>query len=193
MTAGHRRNNRSWHQSLLKDPRPLIAAPATAADRTVDHLKAPDLALRLKSMVKPGHKTILHQDRHTDRSGLREEGAIGASLTDEARIGQKNGLVRQWARRGTRPIQPADQRYESAYLFGAICPARGVAAGLALPYADTQAMQLHIDEIALHVAKGAHAVLLLDRAGWHTTGALVWPTNITPILLPSRSPELNPV
>ena len=56
---------------------------------------------------------------------------------DEARIGQKNGLVRQWARRGTRPIQPADQRYESAYLFGAICPARGVGTALALPFADS--------------------------------------------------------
>jgi hypothetical protein len=112
---------------------------------------------------------------------------------DEARIGQKNGLVRQWARRGTRPFQPADQRYESAYLFGAICPARGVGAGLALPFADTDAMQLHLDEISLHVARDAHAVLLLDRAGWHTTGNLVWPRNITPILLPSRSPELNPV
>jgi transposase len=54
-------------------------------------------------------------------------------------------------------------------------------------------MQLHIDEISLHVAKDAHAVLLLDRAGWHITGALIWPKNITPILLPSRSPELNPV
>jgi len=54
-------------------------------------------------------------------------------------------------------------------------------------------MQLHIDEISLSVAKGAHAVLLLDRAGWHTTGALVWPKNVTPILLPSRAPELNPV
>jgi hypothetical protein len=102
-------------------------------------------------------------------------------------------LVRQWARRGTRPSQPADQRYESACLFGAICPARGVGAGLALPFADTEAMQFHIDEIASHVAKGAHAVLLLDRAGWHTTGVLKWPANITPILLPSRSPELNPV
>ena len=66
-------------------------------------------------------------------------------------------------------------------------------AALALPFADTDAMQLHLDEIALHVARGAHAVLLLDRAGWHTTGNLVWPKNITPILLPSRSPELNPV
>ena len=112
---------------------------------------------------------------------------------DEARIGQKNGLVRQWARRGTRPRQPADGRYESAYLFGAICPARGVGAALALPFADTHAMQLHLDEIARTVRRGAHAVLLLDRAGWHTSGALAVPKNITVILLPSRAPELNPV
>ena len=101
--------------------------------------------------------------------------------------------MRQWAKRGTRPRQPADQRYESAYLFGAICPARGTGAALALPYADTEAMQLHLDEIARFVARGAHAVLLLDRAGWHTTTALAVPRNITLILLPSRAPELNPV
>ena len=112
---------------------------------------------------------------------------------DEARIGQKNGQVRQWAKRGTRPRQPADQRYENAYLFGAICPARGVGAALALPRADTEAMQLHLDEISRHVAEGAHAVLLLDRAGWHTASNLDVPANITPILLPSRAPELNPV
>jgi hypothetical protein len=39
----------------------------------------------------------------------------------------------------------------------------------------------------------AHAVLLLDRAGWHTTGKLNLPDNITPIFLPSCAPELNPV
>ena len=109
------------------------------------------------------------------------------------RIGQKNGIVRQWARRGSRPRQPADQRYESAYLFGAICPARGTGAALAMPYADTQAMQLHLEEIGRTVARGAHAVLLLDRAGWHTTGQLVVPKNLTLVLLPSRAPELNPV
>jgi hypothetical protein len=78
--------------------------------------------------------------------------AIELWFQDEARIGQKNGLVRQWARTGTRPRQPADQRYESAYLFGAICPARGVGAGLALPFANTEAMQLHLEEISRHVA-----------------------------------------
>ena len=87
----------------------------------------------------------------------------------------------------------ASQRYENAYLFGAICPAKGKGAALALPCANTDAMQRHIDEIARNVDKGAHAVLLLDRAGWHTTSKLVVPKNVTPIVLPSRAPELNPV
>jgi hypothetical protein len=64
---------------------------------------------------------------------------------------------------------------------------------LALPYADTDMMQLHLDEISRAVAKGAHAVLLFDRAGWHTTRKLDMPANITPIFLPSRAPKLNPV
>ncbi len=124
---------------------------------------------------------------------MPERKPIEIWFQDEARIGQKNGQVRQWAKRGTRPRQPADQRYENAYLFGAICPARGVGAALALPYADTEAMQMHLDEISCCVARGAHAVLLLDRAGWHTTDKLNVPKNITLIFLPSRAPELNPV
>ncbi len=112
---------------------------------------------------------------------------------DEARIGQKNGIVRLWARTGTRPRQPADQRYQNAYLFGAVCPARGTGAALMMPKANTLAMQAHLNEISLHIAPGAHAALLMDRAGWHTTGKLKVPKNITIILLPSRSPELNPV
>src|ERR1700734_3685946 len=72
-------------------------------------------------------------------------------------------------------------------------PARGVGAALALSHANTEAMQLHLDEISATVAAGAHAVLILDRAGWHTSGKLDMPDNITPIWLPSRAPELNPV
>jgi transposase len=53
--------------------------------------------------------------------GLPETTPVEIWFEDEARIGQKNGQVRQWARRGTRPRQPADQRYDNAYLFGAIC------------------------------------------------------------------------
>ena len=54
-------------------------------------------------------------------------------------------------------------------------------------------MQMHLDEISSQVARGAHAAVLMDRAGWHTTVKLRIPKNMTIILLPSRSPELNPV
>lgn len=42
-------------------------------------------------------------------------------------------------------------------------------------------------------ARGAHAILLLDQAGWHGSGALIVPTNITLLPPPSKCPELNPV
>jgi len=54
-------------------------------------------------------------------------------------------------------------------------------------------MQRHIEEISCCVARGAHAAILLDRAGWHTTPKLRLPRNISLIFLPSRAPELNPV
>lgn len=62
-----------------------------------------------------------------------------------------------------------------------------------LPFVDTAAMNDHLVEISRAVAPGAHAVLVLDKAGWHRGGALVVPHNISLILLPSYSPELNPV
>jgi hypothetical protein len=101
---------------------------------------------------------------------------------DEMRVGQKNGLVYQWAKKGTRPRQPKDQRYDSAYLFGAVCPERDTGAALALPSANTEAMQKHLEEIGRMVRAGAHAILLLDQAGWHTTDKLDVPSNLT--LLP---------
>ena len=111
----------------------------------------------------------------------------------EARVGQNNSITRRWARRGTRPRAAKDQRTKWAYIFGAICPAKGKAAGLIMPFADTEAMQAHLVEISLAVDPGAHAVLMLDQAGWHMSARLVVPENITLLPLPPRSPELNPV
>jgi hypothetical protein len=112
---------------------------------------------------------------------------------DEARIGQKNKNTRRWARRGTRPSAPHDQRTAWANIFGAICPAQGKGAGLVLPYCDTEAMAAQLEEVSQAVAPGAHAVLLLDQAGWHVSPKLKVPANITLLPLPPRSPELNPV
>jgi transposase len=54
-------------------------------------------------------------------------------------------------------------------------------------------MNLHLAEISQAVAPGAHAVVLMDQAGWHTSDRIVIPDNISILLLPPRSPELNPV
>ena len=107
------------------------------------------------------------------------------------RVGQKNSLVYQWAKKGTRPRQPKDQRYANCYLFGAVCPQRATGAALIMPRADTEAMQKHLDEIGHTVAPGAHALVILDKAGWHTTGKLKPPSNVTMIALPPACPELN--
>ncbi|NEK54793.1 IS630 family transposase [Rhizobium leguminosarum] len=112
---------------------------------------------------------------------------------DEARIGQKNKITRRWARKGTRPSAPHDQRTMWTYIFGAICPKKGKGAGLVLPYCDTSAMNQHLLEISQAVDDGAHAVLIVDQAGWHVTPKLDVPDNITLLFLPPRSPELNPV
>jgi hypothetical protein len=108
-------------------------------------------------------------------------------------VGQQGTLTRVWARRGTRPRAVRDTRYEWAYIFGAVCPERATAAGLVLPFADAKAMNLHLAEIARNVAPGAHALLVLDGAGWHRAGQLKPPDNLTLLLLPAYAPELNPV
>lgn len=48
-------------------------------------------------------------------------------------------------------------------------------------------------EISRNVADNAHAVLIMDQAGWHMSNNLVVPENITILPLPPKSPELNPV
>jgi hypothetical protein len=61
---------------------------------------------------------------------------------DEARVGQQGTLTRLWVERGSRPTAPKDLRYEWAYLFGAVCPARGTWRALLLPHANADMMNL---------------------------------------------------
>ena len=84
---------------------------------------------------------------------------------------------------------------------GAALPARtvawaqrwGVGAALVLPHANADAMSLHLAETSRHVAAGAHAVVVLDGAGWHQTGGrLRGPGNLSLLRLPPYSPDLNP-
>ncbi len=84
------------------------------------------------------------------------------------------------------------QQSESTYIFGAFCPARDSAAGVGLPHANAEAMGHQLKVVSEAVPAGRHAVLVLDRAGWHTTLKLPHFANLSLLPLPTGSPELNP-
>ena len=111
---------------------------------------------------------------------------------DEARVGQQGTLTRVWARRGTRPRAPRDRRFQSAYLFGAVCPERKTGAAIVVPEVGIEAMNEHLAAISQNVGVGAIAGLVLDKAGWHTSARLKLPNNIVLLPLLPYAPELNP-
>ena len=101
-------------------------------------------------------------------------------------------MTRVWASVGSRPTAPKDLRYSSAYIFGAVCPAENKGAAIIMQTCDTEAMNLHLQEISFHVEEDAYAILFMDGAAWHKSKKLIFPNNITPIIIPAYSPEMNP-
>jgi hypothetical protein len=86
-----------------------------------------------------------------------------------------------------------DLRHQAVYLFGAVCPERDAGIALVLPTVSAGAMQVMLDELSQAVSSDAHAVVLMDRAGWHIAKDLAIPANLTPLFLPPYSPELNAI
>jgi hypothetical protein len=87
-----------------------------------------------------------------------------------------------------------DNCHDTAYIFGAICPARGIGAAIITPGVSTECMNLHLAEISTQVAPAAIAALICDGAGWHQSGGeLCLPNNIVLLPLPPYAPELNPM
>jgi DDE superfamily endonuclease len=87
-----------------------------------------------------------------------------------------------------------DDRHDSAWLFGAVCPAKAVGAAVVMPWVSSEITGLHLAEISKQVAPGAHAVLVCDGAGWHQPGArLRVPDNLSLLRLPPYAPEINPI
>jgi transposase len=111
---------------------------------------------------------------------------------DEARFGQHGALTRIWARVGSQPRAIRQTQYDYLYLFTAICPETGDAAGLITASINTDAMNAFLAEFSRELPKDVHAVMVLDRAGWHVSSKLKIPGNVSLIHLPPKSPELNP-
>src|SRR5215212_3692378 len=98
----------------------------------------------------------------TIRAGLPKGTPIELWWQDEARVGQKNKIARRWARRGTRPRAPHDQRTSSAYIFGAICPQQGKGAAL----------------VPAVLLLGFWATVMRFGSGWEGSGGRLSPTGL---------------
>lgn len=118
---------------------------------------------------------------------------IALWFIDDARVGQKGRTGHRWWTKGQRPPGLADKRFASAYLFGAVRPSTGDGFALVTPRVSTEAMSVFLAEFAATLPADQHAVMVLDRAGWHGARALKVPGTITLVPLPPYSPELNPV
>lgn len=112
---------------------------------------------------------------------------------DEARFGQQGTTTRMWAKRGTRPSAVKQTRYEWVYLYAAVEPSTGSSTALQAPHVNTGTMNVFLEMLSNELGADDHAVLILDRAGWHRSKRLVVPENITLLYLPPYAPELNPV
>jgi transposase len=62
-----------------------------------------------------------------------------------------------------------------------------------MPHLNVATINAFLGELSRRLAPGVHAVLIWDRAGFHTGKAVSVPPNITLLLLPPYAPELNPV
>lgn len=119
------------------------------------------------------------------------EKRIRVLFEDEARLGQQGTLTDVWAERGTRPSVERQNGRKSVWVFGAVEPLTGRSVSMVASHANTSSMQEFLRGISRELVRADHAVLVMDGAGWHRSGKLRWPSNITPLFLPPYSPELN--
>lgn len=114
---------------------------------------------------------------------------------DEHRLGLLPVLRRVWAPRGQRPTAHVRRRYQWLYVYAFVRPTTGASWWCLLPTVSTDAMRLALATFAAECGIDAthRAVLVLDGAGWHTSGALVVPEGLHLVFLPPASPELQPV
>jgi transposase len=81
---------------------------------------------------------------------------------------------------------------EFIYAYSALAPETGDCYSMIAPCCNTEAMNCFLQQLCAHYSK-YRIVLILDKAGWHTSSGLELPANLHLMHLPPYSPELNPV
>jgi transposase len=104
-------------------------------------------------------------------------------------------LHKVWCVDGQRRLAPVQHRYEWRYLLGFVHPASGrtvfhLATSVSIPLFE---VELAAFAQAVGASPRKQIVLVLDRAGWHSTQRLRVPDHVHLLFLPPYSPELQPV
>ncbi|MEZ9102634.1 transposase, partial [Vibrio sp. 10N.261.51.A1] len=86
--------------------------------------------------------------------------SVDVWFQDEARFGQQNTTTRLWATRGTRPRVVKQQQFEYAYLFGSVCPSRGIGEAMVVPWVNKDIMINHLEQISKVTEKDRHSVVI---------------------------------
>ncbi len=111
-------------------------------------------------------------------------------------MGLEPVMRRVWAPVGSRPTAKLKRGYEwTYYLYGFVRPTTtGEAYWLILPTVNKELFSMALHEFAKEVGAGENKriLLVLDQAGWHTSGEVEVPEGIRLALLPTGSPELQP-
>lgn len=111
---------------------------------------------------------------------------------DEAGFGRINKPKRCWCVKGIRPVVPCHRIREYTYAYGAVSPLDGEMVSLALPYANTDCMNIFIKEVSQRYPND-YILMVADNATWHRSKGLVIPENIEIFPLLPYTPELNPI
>ena len=110
---------------------------------------------------------------------------------DESRFGLFTKNCRALTARGVKPICPFQQVFQSTYLFGAFSPINGDSFLLELPFCNTEAFQVYLNQFSKQ-CQDELKIMVLDNGAFHKAKRLALPKNILLIFLPPFSPELNP-
>jgi len=111
---------------------------------------------------------------------------------DEGRFGRVSIPKNSWAPSGIRPMVPRQIVREAFYVYSAVCPSLGKMNSLILPYANTEMMNLFLENLSNQFLE-YEIIMQVDGAGWHRSKGLKMPRNIHFIPQPPYSPETNPV
>jgi transposase len=112
-------------------------------------------------------------------------------VQDEGRFGRVNIPKSSWAPLGIRPIVPKQIVRQSFYDYTAVCPSIGKMSSLILPNANTEMMNLFLENVSNDFIEN-EIIMQIDGAGWHKSKDLKIPRNIHFIIQPPYSPEVNP-